>query len=149
MVLFPSEISPDFVYYLSSFILSPTFLKFHQVYRICWRISPSGNNESKTVRGSLSCVCVEIQIEPTTDRDLNGCYIRLLLLMYPIHSHESARDIATLGTLRSTLSTSMTTSFKLKNSSCKTKRMNAFYSPVHSQHRPCSAYNVTQTIFTS
>ena len=34
------------------------------------------------------------------------------------------------------------------NSSFKTKRMNNFYSPVHSQHRRHWAYNV-QTIFTS
>ena len=36
-----------------------------------------------------------------------------------------------------------------KNSSCKTKRMNNFYSRGHSRHRRHSAYNVTQTIFTS
>ena len=54
-----------------------------------------------------------------------------------------------LDTLNSTTSSSTKTSFKEKNSSCKTKRMNNFYSPEHSQNSRLSAYNVTQTIFTS
>ena len=58
-------------------------------------------------------------------------------------------QIVILGTLRSTTSTSTTCPSKQKNFSCKTKRMNNFYSPLHPQHfRPC-AYNITQYIFRS
>ena len=65
------------------------------------------------------------------------------------HSHPPPHLLTkTLGILRSETSTLSTTSFEQKNSSCKTKRMNHFYSSEHSQDRRRSAY-VTQTIFTS
>ena len=40
-------------------------------------------------------------------------------------------------------------SFKQKNSSSKTKRMDKFYNPEHSRHRRRTPYNVNQTIFMS
>ena len=56
-------------------------------------------------------------------------------ILMTVFNKECGRRLLLLGTLWSKTSTWTTTSFKQKNSSWQTKRMNKFYSPEHSQYR--------------